>query len=94
MRKPRDEVILNALASEIKSRRNGLGISQDELAFRADLSRTFVGKIELAQSQPALNALFHLASALETDPVDFMNSIWERVQKERGQLSSATSIEG
>ena len=69
-------------------------VRMDELAFRADLSRTFVGKIELAQSQPALNALFHLASALETDPVDFMNSIWERVQKERGQLSSATSIEG
>jgi transcriptional regulator with XRE-family HTH domain len=83
MRKPRDEAILSALASEIKSRRHGLGISQDELAFRADLSRTFVGKMELAQSQPALNALFHLAAALETEPADFIKSIWSRVQKER-----------
>lgn len=83
MRKPRDEAILSALASEIKSRRHGLGISQDELAFRADLSRTFVGKMELAQSQPALNALFHLAAALETDPADFIKSIWNRLQKER-----------
>ena len=83
MRKPRDEAILSALASEIKSRRHGLGISQDELAFRADLSRTFVGKMELAQSQPALNALFHLAAALEADPAEFIKSIWTRVQKER-----------
>lgn len=83
MRKPRDEAILSALASEIKSRRNGLGISQDELAFRADLSRTFVGKMELAQSQPALNAVFHLAAALETDPAEFIKSIWTRVLKER-----------
>jgi transcriptional regulator with XRE-family HTH domain len=83
MRKPRDEAILNAMASEIKSRRTAMGISQDELAFRADLSRTFVGKMELAQSQPALNVLFHLASALEIDPADFIKSIWTRVQKER-----------
>jgi len=83
MRKPRDEAILSALASEIKSRRHALGISQDELAYRADLSRTFVGKMELAQSQPALNALFHLATALETEPADFIKSIWTRMQKER-----------
>lgn len=83
MRKPRDEAILKALAIEIKRRRHGLGISQDELAFRADLSRTFVGKMELAQSQPALNAVFHLAAALEIDPAEFVNSIWIRVEKER-----------
>jgi transcriptional regulator with XRE-family HTH domain len=87
MRKPRDEAILNALASEIKHLRHGLGISQDELAFRADLSRTFVGKMELAQSQPALNAVFHLATALETEPAEFVKSIWTRVQKERRKSS-------
>lgn len=83
MRKPRDEAILSALASEIKHRRHGLGISQEELAHRADLSRTFVGKMELAQSQPALNAVFHLAAALEVEPSDFIHSIWIRVAKER-----------
>lgn len=83
MRKPRDEAILKALASELKSRRHLLGISQDELAFRADLSRTFIGKMELAQTQPALNAMFHLASALELNPSEFVQSIWSRAQKER-----------
>lgn len=83
MRKPRDEAILRALAIEIKSRRHGLGISQDELALRADLSRTFVGKMELAQTQPALNAVFHLAAALEIDPAEFVQAIWIRVRKER-----------
>ena len=85
MRKPRDEAILSALASEIKSRRNRLGISQDELAFRADLSRTFVGKMELGQSQPSLNAVFHLATAMETEPADLVKSIWIRVLKERSK---------
>jgi transcriptional regulator with XRE-family HTH domain len=83
MRKPRDEAILQALATEIRTRRHGLGISQDELSHRADLSRTFVGKMELAQTQPALNTVFHLAAALEVDPAEFVNSIWVRVQKER-----------
>jgi len=87
MRKPRDDAILSALASEIKSRRNALGISQDELAHRADLSRTFVGKMELGQSQPALNALIHLSEALETAPSEFMKSICTRIQKERRGLA-------
>jgi transcriptional regulator with XRE-family HTH domain len=83
MRKPRDEPILKALAAELKHRRNDLGISQDELADRADLSRTFVGKMELAQTQPALNTMFHLAAALEIDPAEFVKSLSIRLTKER-----------
>jgi predicted transcriptional regulator len=78
MRKPCDDALLLALASELKSRRLTLGISQDELALRANLNRTFVAKIEVAKSQPALSSVFHLAEALQVNPGDFVNAIWDR----------------
>lgn len=82
MRKPCDDAILLALASELKSRRLTLGISQDELALRANLNRTFVAKMEVAKTQPALSSVFHLAEALQVNPGDFVNAIWSRYRVE------------
>ena len=74
MRKPCDDAILLALASELKSRRLTIGLSQDELALRADLNRTFIAKIEVAKTQPA--------EALQVNPGDLVNSIWNRYMLE------------
>jgi predicted transcriptional regulator len=82
MRKPCDHALLLALASELKSRRLTMGISQDELALRANLNRTFVAKIEVAKTQPALISVFHLAEALKVNPGDFVNAIWSRYRVE------------
>ncbi len=83
MRKPRDEPLLNALAAEVKARRQALGISQEELAFRADVNRTFIGKIEVASTQPSIAVFFHLAEALGVAAVDLVLAIETRAHKER-----------
>ena len=86
MKKPPNESLLKALAAEIKSLRTGLGVSQEELAHRAGLNRTFIGRIEVAQTQPSLTVLFQLAHALEVDAVELVASITKRTKKERSAL--------
>lgn len=82
MRTSRDPALLKALAAEIKGRRAELEISQDELAHRAGLARTFVGKIEIAENQPSLTALFKLADGLGLAPQDLVAAISVRYKRE------------
>lgn len=84
MKKPRNQSLLKALAAEIKSLRLGLGVSQEEIAHRAGLNRTFVGKLEVAQTQPSFTVLFQLADALEVDAVELVANITKRSKKELG----------
>ncbi len=65
MRTVQNPLLLKAFAAEIKARRGVLEISQEELAYRSGLSRTFLGKIEIASNQPSLTALFKLADGLQ-----------------------------
>ncbi len=83
MKKPPNKSLLKALAAEIKSLRTALGVSQEELAHRAGLNRTFVGKLEVAQTQPSVTVLFQLADALEVHVVDLVSNISRRTKKER-----------
>ena len=86
MKKPPNESLLKALAAEIKSLRTGLGVSQEELAHRAGLNRTFIGRLEVAQTQPSLTVLFQLANALEVDAAELVANITKRAKKERSAV--------
>lgn len=48
----------------LRTLRQERGISQEELAFRADLDRTFISLLERGQRQPSLSTIFQLAQAL------------------------------
>ncbi|MGK7923524.1 MAG: helix-turn-helix domain-containing protein [Trichodesmium sp.] len=56
--------ILTALGSLIKQRRMKLGISQEELGFRANLDRTYISGIERGVRNPSLTALVSLAAGM------------------------------
>lgn len=60
----RDEALLQAFASELKARRAALRLSQEELAYRAEVNRTYIAKLELARNQPTLSVMHRLALAL------------------------------
>ncbi|MGK7915059.1 MAG: helix-turn-helix domain-containing protein [Prochloraceae cyanobacterium] len=49
----------------IKQRRHELGISQEELSFRAKLHRTYISDIERGSRNPSLENIKKLANALE-----------------------------
>jgi transcriptional regulator with XRE-family HTH domain len=42
-------------------------MSQEELAFKAELTPTYVSQIEGGKRNPSLDALFRLCTALQTD---------------------------
>lgn len=67
MRTTQNLDLMQAFAMEVKARRGELGISQEELAHRADVNRTFVAKVELAQNQPSLTVLYKLSTGLEVE---------------------------
>jgi transcriptional regulator with XRE-family HTH domain len=53
------------LGIAIKTQRASLGISQEELAHRANLHRTYVSDLERGARNPSLDSIEKLARALE-----------------------------
>jgi transcriptional regulator with XRE-family HTH domain len=53
------------LGNAIKTTRSALGISQEELAARAGLHRTYVSDVERGVRNPSLGSVEKLANALE-----------------------------
>jgi transcriptional regulator with XRE-family HTH domain len=54
-----------AIGSKLKDRRNALKLSQGEVAFKADISPTYLSQLEAGNRNPSLEALFKLALALD-----------------------------
>lgn len=88
----RDEVLLEAFAAELKARRAILKLSQEELAHRAGINRTYVAKIELAKNQPTLSVLHRLASALNEElPALLSATLFRYNRKPTGSMPSSGS---
>ena len=58
------ELILKNLGNNIKKIRQKNGISQEELAFRTNSARNFIGCIERAEKAPTIITLCRIALAL------------------------------
>ncbi len=74
----RNDALIEAFAAELRARRSALGISQEELAHRAGVNRTYVAKLELAQNQPTLSVLFDLSTALGDELPEVIRSALTR----------------
>src|ERR1700730_14698262 len=53
------------LGAAIKAERSALGISQEELAYRANLHRTYVSDVERGARNPSIASIEKLADALQ-----------------------------
>lgn len=60
------------MAENLRSLRLAAGISQEELADRAGLHRTYVSSVERAQRNVTLENIFALASALGVPPSELV----------------------
>ena len=65
---------LQALGDAIRKARDVRGLSQEELALRAGLHRTYVSNLERGQINPTLLSMYTLAEALETTVVAFLRA--------------------
>lgn len=66
---------LTAFGVRVHDRRVALGLSQELLAERARLHRTYVGSLERGERNVALVNILRLAAALEIDAGDLVRGL-------------------
>jgi transcriptional regulator with XRE-family HTH domain len=59
----------------VRRKRLRLGISQEELAARADMHRNAVGNLERGDFDPKATTLVRIAKALGTDPANLLRGL-------------------
>lgn len=60
------------IAANVRAGRARLGISQEELAYRADIDRTYVSQIERCVNNPSLQVLCKVGHALGVSTVSLL----------------------
>ncbi|WP_345780128.1 helix-turn-helix transcriptional regulator [Ornithinimicrobium faecis] len=58
---------LRALGNAVREARTAAGLSQEGLADRAGMHRTYVGSVERGERTPTVGTLYTLADALEAE---------------------------
>lgn len=61
------------VGSNVRALRIAKGITQEELAFEADLDLTYVGGIERGKRNPSLMVMARLAEALNVTPIALLS---------------------
>lgn len=91
MRASQNPPFVKAFAAELKARRLSMGLSQESLALDCGVNRTFVAKLELAQSQPSLSVMLRLAEGLSVELPELLSSTLVRYKNE---LRAAKRLKG
>jgi transcriptional regulator with XRE-family HTH domain len=86
--------IKEVLARNLKINRLKLGLTQEKLSEKAEISTHYLAMIELAKKFPSAGMLEHLAAALEVEPHElfYMPSVAENAL-ERLQVTVTANIE-
>lgn len=58
----------------VRMQRKKLGISQQDLAERSGLHRTYIGGIERGERNPSLTIIYHIAHALDIHPYKLLEA--------------------
>lgn len=82
MRPSRNQVLIDALATEVKARRIELGYTQEDLAGLCELDRPYVSLIEVGRKQPTLSVLYLLSRGLDLSYGEFADRIERRYKKQ------------
>ena len=64
-----------AFGKRLRTLRRERDLSQEELGFRADLDRNYVGGIERGERNPSLVNICRIAGALEVDVTELLEGV-------------------
>jgi len=67
------KTVAAAFGQVLRDYRGKADISQEELAARADVDRTYISLLERGLRQPTLGTLFRLAQALDVAPATMVS---------------------
>ena len=68
-----DEEGLKLLAKRLKEIRSEKGVSQEELAYRAEITLSQIARIETVKINPTVSTIFKIARALDVHPSEIFN---------------------
>ena len=68
-------VLREALAENMRRRRRALGLSQEELAHRAEIDRTYVSSLERRVYGATIDMVERLAGALGVEPHELLRPV-------------------
>jgi transcriptional regulator with XRE-family HTH domain len=68
-----DEEGLQLLAKRLKEIRNEKGISQEELAYRSEITLSQIARIETVRINPTVSTIFKITRALEVPLAELFN---------------------
>jgi len=71
------------LGDEIRKARLAAKLTQEELAFRAKVSRNYVSMVELNQNSPTVDVLIRLARGLDVKASDWLVAVERQPTKPR-----------
>ncbi len=74
---PNKTKILTAFGEIVREKRKEKGLSQEDLAFKADLHRTYIGMIERAEKNITLENINKIAKALEMPISELIKNLTE-----------------
>lgn len=61
-----------AISSNIQRIRKEQGISQEKLALKADIDRSYMSQIERCLANPSIDAILRISNALEVAPSELL----------------------
>lgn len=70
-----DPELLKAFATVLRRRRKAAGLSQEEFAFRCDLSMSYISLLETQRRQPTLTALRAIGIELELTMAELLAEV-------------------
>jgi len=69
-----------AFGQVLRALRRDAGLSQEQLAFAAEIERNFVSLIERGVNQPTIRVIFKLANALRVPPSKMIRLVEEKLE--------------
>jgi transcriptional regulator with XRE-family HTH domain len=70
-----DAEIVRRFGESIRRHRLSKGLSQEALADRARVHRTYVGRVERGEANATLTTIVKLAAALDVEPTDLLTEL-------------------
>lgn len=84
-------IVAERFGENLARARKRVGISQEELGFRASLHRTEVGQLERGQRLPRIDTLVKLAGSLGIAPGELLGGLgWEPGDVRYGHFKAKT----
>jgi len=70
-------------ASNLRRLRHAKGLSQEELAYEADVNRTYMSRLEKGGSYPGLEIIGKLAAVLGVEPAELLRLPPRKIKRSR-----------